>query len=236
MSGEEAQDRMEFVTVFISKNPLLSRGLKTLLEGSQFVVSNTGLEEPLPRALHGYEQPDLIIVDANNSSEELTETIKRLKVQQPKTQVVVLANHYNVGFVRSGIDAGVDGFCLATSDREVLILSLELVMRGESILPVSLVRSMLSEMTSDAKTDQDSPRAEPLLSDPGMHKLSPREAEILGRLMRGEPNKVIAKKLDVTEATIKVHVKAILRKIGAANRTQAALWATEHLAMKDGKP
>ncbi|MPR09728.1 response regulator transcription factor [Microvirga tunisiensis] len=115
-------------------------------------------------------------------------------------------------------------------------MSLELVMRGESILPMSLVRSMLSEMTLDAKPDQDSPIAEPLLSDAGMHKLSPREVEILGRLMRGEPNKVIAKRLDVTEATIKVHVKAILRKIGAANRTQAALWATEHLAMKSSKP
>jgi two-component system nitrate/nitrite response regulator NarL len=47
--------------------------------------------------------------------------------------------------------------------------------------------------------------------------------------MQGEPNKVIARKLEVTEATIKVHVKAILRKIGVGNRTQAAMWATEHL-------
>jgi two-component system nitrate/nitrite response regulator NarL len=236
MSGEEAEDRKEVVTVFIFKNPLLSRGFKALLADTRFAVSDTGLEEPPPPRPRLYKQPDLIIVDASDSSEELIEIIKRLKVQQPEARVVVVANHYNVGFVRSGIDAGVDGFCLATSDREVLIMSLELVMRGESILPMSLVRSMLSEMTLDAKPDQDSPIAEPLLSDAGMHKLSPREVEILGRLMRGEPNKVIAKRLDVTEATIKVHVKAILRKIGAANRTQAALWATEHLAMKSGKP
>ncbi len=78
--------------------------------------------------------------------------------------------------------------------------------------------------------------AEPLLRNAGMHSLSPREAEILRSLMRGEPNKVIARKLDVTEATIKVHVKAILRKVGAANRTQAALWATEHLTTKGSKP
>ncbi|MBL0408620.1 response regulator transcription factor, partial [Microvirga aerilata] len=70
----------------------------------------------------------------------------------------------------------------------------------------------------------------------GIHRLSPREAEILRSLMRGEPNKVIAKRLDVTEATVKVHVKAILRKVGAANRTQAALWATNHLSTKGGKP
>jgi two-component system, NarL family, nitrate/nitrite response regulator NarL len=236
MSGEEAEDRKEVVTVFISKNPLLSRGFKALLADTRFAVSDTGLEETSPPRPRLYKQPDLIIVDASDSSEELIETIKRLKVQQPEARVVVLANHYAVGFVRNGIDAGVDGFCLATSDREVLIMSLELVMRGESILPIRLVRSMLSEITSDAKPDQDSPIAEPLPSDPGIHKLSPREAEILGWLRRGEPNKVIAKKLDVTEATIKVHVKAILRKIGAANRTQAALWATEHLATRGGKP
>jgi two-component system nitrate/nitrite response regulator NarL len=237
MSGEEAKDRKKFVTVFISKNPLLSRGFKTLLADTRFAVSDTGLEEPSPPLPRLNKQPDLIIVDASDSSEELIETIKRLKVQQPEARVAVLANHYNVGFVRNGIDAGVDGFCLATSDREVLIIALELVMRGESILPMSLVRSMLlSEMTSEAKPDQDSPIAEPLPTDPGMHKLSPREAEILGWLMRGEPNKVIAKKLDVTEATIKVHVKAILRKIGAANRTQAALWATEHFGTRGGKP
>jgi len=54
--------------------------------------------------------------------------------------------------------------------------------------------------------------------------------------MRGEPNKVIAKRLDITEATIKVHVKAILRKVGVANRTQAAMWAKEHLDMRGDKP
>jgi two-component system nitrate/nitrite response regulator NarL len=52
--------------------------------------------------------------------------------------------------------------------------------------------------------------------------------------MQGEPNKVIARKLEVTEATIKVHVKAILRKIGAANRTQAAMWANENLTRRPG--
>jgi two-component system, NarL family, nitrate/nitrite response regulator NarL len=236
MSGEEAKDHKEFVTVLICKNPLLSTGFKALLADTRFAVSDTGLEEPPPPRPRLYKQPDLIIVDASDSSEESIETIKFLKVQQPKARVAVVANHYNAGFVRNGIDVGVDGFCLATSDREVLIRSLELIMMGEGILPVSLARSMLSEMTSDVKPDQDSPIAEPLLSDSGMHKLSPREAEILGWLMRGEPNKVIAKKLDVTEATIKVHVKAILRKIGAANRTQAALWATEHLVTRGGKP
>jgi two-component system nitrate/nitrite response regulator NarL len=60
-------------------------------------------------------------------------------------------------------------------------------------------------------------------------KLSPREIQILNCLKEGAPNKAIARKLDITEATIKVHVKAILRKIGASNRTQAAMWASKRL-------
>jgi two-component system nitrate/nitrite response regulator NarL len=97
------------------------------------------------------------------------------------------------------------------------------------MLPGTLVRSLLSQVALNADNDQDRPIAEPLPVDPGMHKFSNREAEILRCIMQGEPNKVIARKLEVTEATIKVHVKAILRKIGVGNRTQAAMWATEHL-------
>jgi two-component system nitrate/nitrite response regulator NarL len=236
MSGEAAKDRKEFVTILISNNPLLSTGLEVLLANTRFAVSEIGFDEPSPRRSRLYTQPDLFIVDASNSSKGTLEIIRRLKVQQPDARVVLVANRFNVSFVRFGFDAGVDGFCLATSDREVLIKSLELIMMGERLLPGALIRSLLNEMTSVTRLDQDSLVAEPLPLDPRMHKLSNREAEILRCLMRGEPNKVIAKKLDVTEATIKVHVKAILRKIGAANRTQAAMWATEHFTTRDGKP
>jgi two-component system nitrate/nitrite response regulator NarL len=159
-----------------------------------------------------------------------------LKAQHSNAKLVVVADKFDISFARLGIEAGADGFCLTTRNREVLIKSLELVMTGEKIVPGALVLSILNETTSNAKPDQDSAMAAPLRHEAGIHRLSPREAEILRSLMRGEPNKVIAKRLDVTEATVKVHVKAILRKVGAANRTQAALWATEHLTTKGGKP
>ncbi|MGF9764666.1 response regulator transcription factor [Microvirga sp. 0TCS3.31] len=232
MSGEAAKDRKRFVTILICDNPLLSTGLEILLADTRFAISEFGFDEPSPRRPRLYTQPDLFIVDATNSSEDMLKLIKLLKEQQPDARVVLVASHFDLSFVRLGIDAGVDGFCLATSNREVLIKSLELIMMGEKILPGALIRSMLNGMASDPKPDQDSLVAVPLPIDPGMHKLSNREAEILRCLMRGEPNKVIAKKLDVAEATIKVHVKAILRKIGLANRTQAAMWATEHLSRR----
>lgn len=59
-------------------------------------------------------------------------------------------------------------------------------------------------------------------------RLSEREAEILGCLMKGQPNKVIARSCDITEATVKVHMKSIMRKLQVENRTQAAIWAMEN--------
>jgi len=163
MSGEAAKDRKEVVTILICNNPLLFTGLEVLLANTRFAVSEIGSDEPSPRRPRLYKQPDLFIVDASAPSKELIEIIRLLKVRQPEARVTVVADHFDIGFVRQGIDAGVDGFCLSTSDRDVLIKSLELVMMGDSTLPLRLVRSMLHEMTSDAKPDHDRPIAEPLL-------------------------------------------------------------------------
>jgi two-component system, NarL family, nitrate/nitrite response regulator NarL len=123
----------------------------------------------------------------------------------------------------------VTGFCLIASGPEVLIKSLELVTLGESILPFEVLRSLMDAAHQNQSQPLQNNTAEPKLSELKASKLSPREAEILGCLREGAPNKIIARKLDVTEATVKVHVKAILRKIGAANRTQAAMWASQCL-------
>ena len=108
-------------------------------------------------------------------------------------------------------------------------------MLGETVLPSAVVRSL----TAGAASDQDqllqgNGVAEATLPALEGCKLSIREREILGYLIKGEPNKVIARKLEITEATIKVHVKAILRKIGVTNRTQAAMWASQRLLKTEG--
>jgi two-component system nitrate/nitrite response regulator NarL len=232
MSEDAANERNEYVTVLICKNSLLREGLKRLLADTPFAVSDTVFDEPPPWRPRLYIQPALFIVDASDHSERLFEIVRLLKERHGEARIVLIAHYFEIGFMRRGLAAGVDGFCLTGNDREVLIKSLEFVMMGEKLVPGTLVRSIISEMALNVESDQDEPMAEPLPLDPKMHKLSKREIEILTCIMRGEPNKVIANNLAVTEATIKVHVKAILRKIGAANRTQAAMWATEHLSRR----
>jgi two-component system nitrate/nitrite response regulator NarL len=115
-------------------------------------------------------------------------------------------------------------------------------MLGEVVFPSAAFLSAISDTRSEADPADTKEIAAITTVLPGhitfgseahespIRTLSSRESEILQCLMQGAPNKVIARKLDVAEATVKVHIKAILRKIRVANRTQAAMWAVNHLS------
>ncbi|NBJ13588.1 LuxR C-terminal-related transcriptional regulator [Microvirga arsenatis] len=217
-------------TALICDNPLLRSGLQHILRDTLFAIAEaasiTGPKRPHSCA----PNTALVIIEASQNTGRALEVIRLVRERSPETRIVALADQLDLSFVRTAHEAGVNGFCLTASGPEVLINSLELVMLGERVLPFEVVRSLI-ERTPQAGNQpvQDECVSEPKLSDLKECKLSVREAEILGCLTKGEPNKVIARNLEITEATIKVHVKAILRKIGATNRTQAAIWASQRL-------
>ncbi|MGO4523521.1 LuxR C-terminal-related transcriptional regulator [Microvirga sp. 2MCAF35] len=214
----EVDSTQRFATRLLCGNALLQAGLSQLLSGTCFDVTGSASNEP-----------DLCVVDGTGNFQQTLELIRETKAQHPAARVVAISHEFDVQAVHSAVATGVDSFCLATSARDVLIRTFELTMLGERILPGSLVRQLLTQEFSSASAAEIIPLADHRTPDPKVSKLSPRETVILQSLMGGDPNKVIARKLDITEATIKVHVKAILRKIGVANRTQAAMWATGNL-------
>jgi two-component system, NarL family, nitrate/nitrite response regulator NarL len=220
-------------TALICDTALLRTGLEHLLAGSPFTLTRTlsAIGPGLVGA--GAEAPALIIVAANQFASRMAEIIRQAKEQFPHARIVALADQFDLGCVRQAHEAGTEGFYLSTMGREALITSLELVMLGEGVLPAALVGAILNERSaSPAPKSQLNRTGTALPPDPKAQRLSTREAEILRCLTQGEPNKVIARKFDVAEATVKVHVKAILRKIGAANRIQAAMWASQRLPRK----
>ena len=230
-----SQAEPKVVTALIGESVLLCTGLQHILSGTPFasasIVTVTGSD--LHRDMT--EPPALVIWVVSASSGQMPIVIKQLKKHFPEARLVTLADHFDLGFVQHALDAGVSGFRLTDSDPEVLITSLELVMLGQNVLPGVLVRSILDGMALIPEPEPVSKAInEPKASDPGVRSLSAREADILSSLMDGAPNKVIARKFDVAEATVKVHVKAILRKIQAKNRTQAAIWAASHLSASRG--
>jgi two-component system nitrate/nitrite response regulator NarL len=214
----EDDSTQRVATKLLCGNALLQAGLSQLLSGTCFDVAGSASSEP-----------GLCVVDATGDFQQTLELIRETKAQHPAARVVAISHAFDVQVVHSAVAVGVDSFCLATSAREVLIRTFELTMLGERILPGSLLRQLLTREPSSAGTAEIIPLTDHRTPDPKVSKLSPRETVILQSLMGGDPNKVIARKLDITEATIKVHVKAILRKIGVANRTQAAMWATGNL-------
>jgi two-component system, NarL family, nitrate/nitrite response regulator NarL len=219
-------------TALICDNFFLRSGLRQILQHTPFDLATATSETALRH--HEASKPALILIDASQNSGHLLEVIKQAKEHFPQARIVALADEFDLSFVRSGYEAGVNGFCSAASAPDVLVKSLELVMLGETLLPFEVVRSFLSGASQKREQPLQGSMSEPKQSDLKACKLSAREREILGCLTQGEPNKVIARKLDITEATIKVHVKAILRKIGASNRTQAAMWASQRVTHQGG--
>jgi two-component system nitrate/nitrite response regulator NarL len=227
----------EITTALFCDGAVLRTRLAYVLSKSPFVVAKPVLAvgpSPVDRKV---KQPALIIVAAGQFYGHIAEVIRQAKEQFPRARIVALADQFDPRDVGQAYEAGANGLGLATLGREALIASLELVMLGEGMVPTGVAWAMLNEeRSSPTSQSQSVGSVPPFPSDPGIRKLSTREAEILHCLMQGASNKTIARKCDVTEATIKVHVKAILRKIGVANRTQAAMWAIAHLPTRAGAP
>jgi two-component system nitrate/nitrite response regulator NarL len=215
-------------TILLCRKSLLSIGLKHLLEGTRFAITGSASGEALP-VCNSNTTPTLFIIDGSDTPDHIIAAARMVKDQYPDARIAVIADSFELSFIKLARSAGVEGFCLSTSEREVLTKSFELVMLGETVLPTSLMTLLVDMASARAELEpQEEAAVGAEFSDPRLRKLSSRENEILQCLTEGTPNKVIARKLDVAEATVKVHIKAILRKIGAANRTQAAMWATTH--------
>ncbi|WP_262269494.1 LuxR C-terminal-related transcriptional regulator [Microvirga yunnanensis] len=219
-------------TVLIGDSLIVRSGLRHILRDTPFDLATAQSETKLLQS--GNFEPALILIDAHQTTGRMLGTIRQMRERFPQARIVALADRFDLGFVRSGDEAGLNGFCSPAGAPDVLIKSLELVMLGETVLPFEALRPVMGSAPQAPEQSLHGCTAEPNSSDLKACKLSVREREILACLTQGEPNKVIARKLDITEATIKVHVKAILRKIGASNRTQAALWASQRLIPRGG--
>lgn len=137
-------------------------------------------------------------------------------------KMVLLAADSDLPFIALDRISAVDGILTTGMSSAQLIDSLRLIHGGERVVP-SLLMQRLSAVRSSAAAPPGDAAAPPY-----RHPLSMRETDILRHLMRGTSNKQIAMRLGIAEATVKVHVKGLLRKIDAANRTQAAVWALQH--------
>ena len=136
----------------------------------------------------------------------------------------MLTDQYQRSAMLAAFRMGANAYLLKAMPFAAVFKSLELVMLGETIIPTALAFDDLDcERMHDRYDRRDEPRS---AADPPL--LSDREQCVLNCLLQGDSNKVIAKNLKIAEATVKVHVKAVFRKIHVHNRTQAAIWAVSN--------
>lgn len=232
---------LQITTILGCKNSMLREGIKHILSSTRYKVHAEDLSRRTASLAQVYgSNPLLFIIDSNLYLTDMSTVVRELKGQYSTARVVILADGFDLEEMKIAIQAGADGYCLATTGCEALIKYLDLVMLGEVVFPsLALLTAVLLSSETEAAHKDTAPvtimshaQAERLMDvrDSVIRSLSSREAEILQCLMEGAPNKVIARKLEVAEATVKVHIKAILRKIRVANRTQAAMWAVNHLS------
>jgi two-component system nitrate/nitrite response regulator NarL len=169
-----------------------------------------------------------LIVHTGEDFDSALEQIELFRDRYPAGRIAIVADHYRLDELVSAFRAGANGYFVDVMTCDAFIKSIELVMMGETVFPPAFLSFVLdpegNRLGQAAPRDENDQAILVGTDDAIAPTLSPREKLILSCLIEGNSNKSIARKIDIAEATVKVHVKAILRKIRVQNRTQAAIW------------
>jgi DNA-binding NarL/FixJ family response regulator len=197
---------------------LVRAGLERLLSGAEdieVVGTAAGGREAVDRA--GEMSPDVVLMDLSMPDLDGIAATRGVLERCPDCQVVVLTSFSDRDRIVAALDAGAIGYLLKDTEPEELLRGVRAAARGESPLDPKAARQLIAGRRTPAPQDQ----------------LTERERQILALIAAGTPNKVIARRLDIAEKTVKNHVTRIFETIGVTDRTQAALWAQKHFSPED---
>jgi two-component system nitrate/nitrite response regulator NarL len=205
--------------ITIDDHPLFRKGLADLIEMDDSLVligEAASGEEGLSLAVQ--LEPDLVLLDINMKGMDGLETLRALKAADLDSRVMMLTVSDNEEDVLAAIRAGADGYLLKDMEPEDTLESIRAAASGKLVVSERLTELLAAALRSEANTPQDSEEA----------ALTQREHEILDLIAEGLSNKLIARALDISPGTVKVHVKNVLRKLNLNSRVEAAVWALKH--------
>jgi two-component system nitrate/nitrite response regulator NarL len=201
----------------LASGPLFRAGLASLLHTMGFSpVEQAADITELQRQFDNGISPEILLINLSHET-EIAISADKVKAWASITKVVFLAADFDLGLLSGYFAAGASGYLLEKISADAFEESIRLVRAGEKVFPSELA-SLIPGFASISGA--------PIINaaELGNSKLSDREIDILRCLTNGQSNKAIANTLNIAESTVKVHVKRILQKTHATNRTQAALW------------
>ncbi len=216
-SPPQANDRPMRLLLVVD-HALFREGLKELLErrGIEVTAAVADWQEGVEQAVS--DRPDAMLLDLQLPGMSEVEVLRELRKSRPNLPVAMLTFDLDEGSLVQALRAGATGYLLRTIEPDELITSLQDMISGNLVLAKEFT-GVLARILS-GELDISGERT-------ALAGLTPREMEILCHISSGESNKVIAKELGISDGTVKLHVKSILRKLQVNSRVDAAVIAVE---------
>ncbi len=224
------------ITVFVvDDHTLFRRGLMALIgqdAGLQVIGDASDASEALRQVPQ--LQPQVILLDNHLPGVLGVDAIAGLRQASPTSRVVMLTVSEDGQDLATALRNGAQGYLLKTMDGELLFEAIRRAAGGEPVVSPELLGKLVTAFQSQgapepaavAEGAQGTPAAAASVS---ASPLSPREEEVLREIAQGASNKEIARRLDIAETTVKIHVQHILRKLGLSSRVQAAVYASDRI-------
>ncbi len=208
----------ELKVLMIDDHTLFRLGLAQLLRkrGIEVLESQSGGREGIKMAKE--HKPDIILLDMRMPEMSGISVLRELRKQGLEMPVVMLTTSSDERDLVESLRSGAQGYLLKDMDPDALVTALRDIMQGKTVVSPDLAPVL-------ARVVQDDGVIPPIPSP--FANLTPRELEILSLLAEGQSNKVIARNLGISDGTVKLHVKAILRKLDVHSRVEAAVIAVE---------
>lgn len=189
-------------------------------DGAALKISTAYDAASLHDRLSGQRTIDIAIVDLELPQLGGVVGISKIRAHYPLTDVVILGGEENLRAIENAFRVGALGYVPKTSSTAVILAALQLVLAGGMYIPPQVLLHRLSQDCSD---ERKAPERSPSLSDGTVPPLTERQLEILVHVAKGESNKVIARKLDIADGTVRIHLARIFRALKVKNRTEAVM-------------
>ncbi len=216
--------------LLVDDHPLILSALQAVIQGlgDNVVVTGASSAQAAREAIAAAPDFDMILLDLSLGDADGFELLAEMRAEHPAVPVVVVSASERASDVIRAIDLGAMGFVPKRTTNQALFEALRMVMQGGLYVPPTMLGLDYSKLSAESSAEPllgADLRAEPHQQVGSIEKigLTPRQTEVLGLLLKGLPNKLIARELDLSVETVKDHVAAVLRALGVSTRTQAVL-------------